>query len=178
MRVVDHFRHSIRTRPGKHLSREGVLLARRVGATLGNYDLVVTSKLPRAIETAIAMGYASDRRIKELASMFGAEEEVDWSAGCAALAAALQTSKQVSHVAHRQAEIMRSISAYLPDKGRALVVSHGGVVELGVVGLLPDEDFSSWGPSCDRCEGVRLHFDGATCVGAELLRMAQQVPTP
>ena len=71
----------MRTPPSEHLSREGVDLARRVGATLGSYDLVVTSDLPRAIETAIVMGYAVDRYFTMLFSMMLADTEVDWTGG-------------------------------------------------------------------------------------------------
>ena len=177
MRVVDHFRHSIRTSPGKHLSREGVRLARSVGEALGDYDLVVTSTRPRAIETAIAMGYASDRQLEDLGSMFGADLELDWTAGCSAFALAAESSKVVARAARKQARILQSIAADLPQDGKALVVSHGGVIELGVVGLLPNHDFSAWGASCERCEGVRLHFDGSTCTAAELLRLPDLVPS-
>jgi hypothetical protein len=65
---------------------------------------------------------------------------------------------------------MRWVASRLPEEGRALVVSHGGVVELGVVGLLPDLDYSTWGPSCKRGESVRLYFEGDRCVNAEIRR--------
>jgi broad specificity phosphatase PhoE len=45
---------------GSHLSAEGVALARVVGEALGPFALVVTSASPRAVETAIAMGFAVD----------------------------------------------------------------------------------------------------------------------
>jgi broad specificity phosphatase PhoE len=173
MRVVDHFRHSIRSSPGKHLTREGVALARRVGDRLGDYDLVVTSKQPRAIETAIAMGYASDRQIEDL---FVTDEKIEWGAGFAAFAETMVGSRRVAKAARKQAEIIRSIAAELPQDGKALVVSHGGVIELGVVGLLSDFDYSSWGSACERCEGVRIRFDGETCLGAEVLRIGDLVP--
>jgi broad specificity phosphatase PhoE len=175
MRVIDHFRHSTRTTPGKHLSREGVELARRVGKALGNYDLVVTSGRPRAIETAVAMGYATDLQIKDLDTLFGADTEVDWIEGCAAFAEAARESKRVARAARKQAEIIRSIVDSLPERGKALVVSHGGVIELGAAGLLPDHDFSSWGPSCERCEGIRLYFDGAVCTSGVVLRLSDLI---
>ena len=57
MRIIEHRRHTMRVTPGDHLSRAGVDLARRVGETMGRYDLVVTSPVARAFETAIAMGF-------------------------------------------------------------------------------------------------------------------------
>ena len=56
MRYLEHRRHSMRVQPGQHLNQAGVALARRVGETMGPFALVVTSTLPRAYETAIAMG--------------------------------------------------------------------------------------------------------------------------
>jgi broad specificity phosphatase PhoE len=178
VRVIEHFRHSIRTPPSEHLSRDGVTLARRVGEGLGGFDLVVTSELPRAIETAIAMGYGVDRYSTTLGSLMLADKEVEVGAGCAALAEAAMFGGLTSDAARVHANLMRSIAGSLPEDGRALVVSHGDVIELGVIGLLPDYDFSFWGPSCERCEGVRLHFQGTDCTGAELLRVSDLIPNP
>jgi broad specificity phosphatase PhoE len=69
MRYVELRRHTMRTRPGQHLSQAGVSLARRVGEGVGPFDRVVTSTLPRAFETAIAMGFAVDEQIALLAGM-------------------------------------------------------------------------------------------------------------
>jgi hypothetical protein len=52
-----------------------------------------------------------------------------------------------------------------------LVITHGGIVEIGAVGCLPDADHSAWGPYCDYCEGVRLSLDGERFVEAEILRV-------
>jgi broad specificity phosphatase PhoE len=161
----------MRSRPGKHLTREGVHLARDVGANLGGFDLVVTSTLPRAIETAIAMGYASDEQLKDLGSVLGADKD-GWRDGCAAWSEAMAQSDRVRKAAHKHADILRRIAASIPDEGRALVVSHGGVIELGVIGLRPDHDYSAWTHTWGYCEGVRLHFEGETCTGADTLRLS------
>jgi broad specificity phosphatase PhoE len=171
--VIDHFRHSIRATPEQHLTREGVLLARRVGETLGEYDFVATSGIPRAIETAIAMGYGVDRYYTMLGSLMLADDELDltitlqWRAA----ADAYRRGGLTTHAATSHADLLRSIAVSLPEDGRALVVSHGGVIESGVIGLLPDLDYATWGPACERCEGVRLTFVGKECVGAELMRL-------
>jgi hypothetical protein len=49
---------------GSHLSAEGVVLARLVGESLGPFASVVTSASPRAIETAVAMGFAVDDTVE------------------------------------------------------------------------------------------------------------------
>jgi Histidine phosphatase superfamily (branch 1) len=49
---------------GSHLSAEGVALARLVGESLGPFAAVVTSASPRAIETALAIGFAVDDAVE------------------------------------------------------------------------------------------------------------------
>ena len=72
MKTIEIRRHSIRTIPGDHLNQTGVSLARMVGENLGPFDRVITSTLPRAFETAIAMGFAVDEQ-NELMSTYGSE---------------------------------------------------------------------------------------------------------
>jgi broad specificity phosphatase PhoE len=176
--VIDHFRHSIRNPPDEHLTLEGVRLARRVGETLPEYDLVATSPIPRAIETAIAMGYGVDQIHWTLGTMMFADKEMDWEQGFAVFAEAARRGGLTTHAAQCHADFLRTIAAELAPDGRALVVSHGGIVELGVVGLLPGLDYISWGGVCERCEGVRLYFEGDRCTHAELLRLASLIPAP
>jgi hypothetical protein len=76
--------------------------------------------------------------------------------------------KYAKKLASYYASLMESIS-----QGRsALVINHGGVVEIGVVGCLPDFDFSSWGGPVEYCEGARLYWEGRF-VRAEELRVPQ-----
>lgn len=172
MREIEHRRHSWRLPAGTHLTQQGVDLARRVGETMGEFDFVVTSELPRAIETAVAMGYAVDRTEGLLSEIgVGVEDELDWTSGAAGFARAAALGGATATACRAQADLLVSIAASLSPDGRALVVSHGGIIEEGVVGLLPGEDFSNWGPSCERCEGVLIRFDGLKCLGAALLRL-------
>ena len=73
MPVIDHRRHSLRGKPGPHLTQAGVALARRAGdgefGAVPPYDLVVTSTVPRAFETAIALGFAVDEQLEALSTM-------------------------------------------------------------------------------------------------------------
>jgi broad specificity phosphatase PhoE len=168
--VIEHRRHSWRVEGGAHLTQRGVELARRVGETMGRFDLVITSDIPRALETAIAMGYAVDRQEKLLGEL-GTGSEVNWELGFAEFARGHRLGRDTTKSCRKHAEFLRSVAAELRPDGRALIVSHGGIIEAGVVGLLPDLDYAPWGPACERCEGVRLTFDGDSCIGAELLRL-------
>ena len=79
MKTIEIRRHSIRSKPGDHLNQQGVTLARLVGENLGPFDRVITSTLPRAFETAIAMGFAVDEQV-ELMNTYGSdvENEAPW----------------------------------------------------------------------------------------------------
>src|SRR4051812_18346376 len=87
VRTIEHRRHTMRAKPGQHLTQEGVDLARRVGDGMGRFDRVVTSRVPRAYETAIAMGYAVDEQVEALsATPAGVGAEGDWRGRGAAVA--------------------------------------------------------------------------------------------
>ncbi len=79
MKTLEIRRHSIRSPLGEHLNQTGVTLARLVGQNMGPFDRVVTSILPRAFETAIAMGFAVDEQ-NELMSTYGGavSNEAPW----------------------------------------------------------------------------------------------------
>src|SRR5436189_2967826 len=79
MKTIEIRRHSMRFKPGEHLNQPGVMLARLVGQNLGPFDRVVTSTLPRAIETTIAMGFAADE-LNDTMSFYSDEvmQEAPW----------------------------------------------------------------------------------------------------
>jgi broad specificity phosphatase PhoE len=174
MRVIEHRRHTMRVKPGHHLSQAGVELARAVGEGLGPFDLVITSTLPRAFETAIAMGFAVHEQWAELASLPDAfEEEVPWDAGFAGLAAAVRHRPDgvAARCVRELAGLHRAIAGRLPEGGRALVISHGAIVEASAVGCRPDWEYALGEPACNYCEGVRLYFQGTLCERVEVLRV-------
>ena len=173
MKAIEIRRHSIRNKPGQHLSQQGVTLARLVGQNLGPFDRVVTSTLPRAFETAIAMGFAVDEE-NELMSTYGdvVEAEAPWPMLPAEYAKVIRKGKATARYADQLANYYLHLIDYLADGRAALVINHGGVVELGAVACLPDVDHESWGPHFDCCEGVRLFWDDGKFVNAEILRVA------
>ena len=178
MPTIDHRRHAMRTKPGQHLSRTGVDLARRVGAgefgSVARYDLVVTSTVPRAYETAIAMGFAVDEQLEVLSTLDEAVmDELQWPLDIGEAARVFLGGGPAGQFARDHAEVLRGIARRLPAGGAALVISHGGIVEASAIALLPDADHRSWGPAIGYVEGVRLFFDGDTCVCAELLRVGE-----
>ena len=172
MHTLEVRRHTIRSLSSPHISQDGVDLARRVGEGLGKFDRVVTSTLPRAFETAVAMGYAVDEQIEQLSLMDDqVQAVVQWNAGYAAWARAAASSAVVGLYTQVLAEVWRSIVRALPAGGRALIISHRGIVEAGTIGCLPPTTRVIYGTACSYCEGVRLTFDGDTVINAEILRV-------
>lgn len=173
MKTLEIRRHSIRSPQGDHLNQSGVELARLVGQAIGPFDRVVTSTLPRAFETAIAMGFAVDEQ-SDLMSTYGrdVEKEAPWPLSFADYAEAVQGGGASAKYAHKLAKYYTSIMNFISESRSALAINHGGVVELGVVGCLPGFDFSSWGGSVEYCEGARLYWDEDKFVKAEVLRVS------
>jgi len=172
MRTIEHRRHTMRGKPGQHLTQAGVTLARRVGETIGPFDRVITSPAPRAFETAIAMGFAVDEQLDALAEMgSAADAEIRWPASFGEIALAMRRGGAAAKFGKKLARLLRDIALALPDGGAALVISHGGIVEASAVACLPDADHAAWGDHCGYCEGVRLYFDGDRFVRGEILRV-------
>ena len=173
MKTIEIRRHSIRTIPGDHLNQTGVSLARMVGENLGPFDRVITSTLPRAFETAIAMGFAVDEQ-NELMSTYGSDvgREAPWPLSCAGYAEAVGKSGAAARYANQLADVYAKLANYLADGRAALVVNHGGVLELGAVACLPNAEHIKWGSHFDYCEGIRLFWDDGRFVDGEILRVS------
>jgi len=173
MRVVEHRRHSLRQPSDPHLSREGVALARRVGATIGRFDRVVTSPKTRAVETAEALGFSVDETLNELAEMPDEVEprlEAMELRSYADYVRAIERSRAMSRYAHRRAELMREELEHVPSGGRLLVISHAGVVEFSAAAARP-KDAVSWGAPAGILEGARLSWERGKWVRGEVLRV-------
>lgn len=162
MRTLEVRRHTMRRKPGQHLSQDGIDLARLVGETSGPYSLVVTSPIPRAIETAIAMGFEVDETVESLAHIpKGVQRSIDgWPSPFAVVSQAVGTGGPAAKYGAELAGVWRSIVERIPESTQALIVTHGGLVELGAVAALPDYPHEDWGGPIGYCEGVRLTFDG------------------
>lgn len=172
MKYLEVRRHSKRNKPHEHLSQEGVSQARRVGNEMGDFDRVVTSTLPRAFDTAIAMGYAVDA---ELVSLLPFDEivtiEMDLGISYAEAARAFKLGNHATAYGQKLVKLWRELVSTARDGGAVLAISHGDVIELGAVACLPDADHAAWGAAISYCEGVRLTFDGVRFVDVSILRV-------
>ncbi|MBI5946300.1 MAG: hypothetical protein HY864_18215 [Chloroflexi bacterium] len=157
----------------EHLNQKGVMLARRIGQHLGPFERVVTSTHHRAFETAIAMGFAVDEQ-NELVSTYGREVErnAPWPQPFANYVEIVKQDGPAAGYARKLAQYYVDMMDDVSENGSALVINHGGVVELGVIGCLPNFDFSTWGDPVGYCEGARLFWADGRFVNAEVLRVS------
>jgi hypothetical protein len=160
MPTLEIRRHTNRQKPGQHLSQEGVSLARRLGNQTGPFARVVTSPVPRAYETALAMGFAVDQQLEMLASL--PDEAGPWEVGFFPWGQRYQQQPAVTRHGRRLCDLLTGIAKGLADDQAALIITHGGIVELAAVACLPEADHAAWGPACGYCEGVRLSYDPAS----------------
>jgi broad specificity phosphatase PhoE len=172
MKTLEIRRHSLRNRALPDLSEEGVMLANLVGQLMGKFDRVLASPLPRAIQTAEAMGYRVDETAELLASTGDAVEmECPWPASFGEYAAAFRQNGPTTRCAQRLADFYVKLVESLPEGGAALVVNHGGVVELSAIGCFPSADYDALGDYIDYCEGVRLTWEDGQFVSVQVLRV-------
>lgn len=165
MRYLEVRRHTMRTKPGEHLSQAGVVLARRVGHAMGPFDRVVTTLAPRAFETAIAMGFAVDEQLEVLGDIphavwdeIGHQERWEWDQPFVKFAQYVASGGPTARLGQRQrAAWLRALES-VPDEGSALIISHGRVIEAGLVTCLPDGDFVAWGAPFEHGEGGQLSY--------------------
>jgi broad specificity phosphatase PhoE len=180
MRWLDVRRHSITKKsgargPGSQLSQEGVDLARLVGRSLGSFAFVVTSASPRAIETALAMGYAVDDTVDLPSGYLPGEiahhDQWHWPQPYRRYAKLLAQLPWFTAVADAHRGLWTGLVAAVPDGAAVLVVCHGGGIEPGLVTCLPHADHGKWGPPLAHCEGARLCFDRGNFVDLEFDRV-------
>ncbi len=185
MRSIQIRRHSYTKKgaargKGSHLSAAGVTLARRIGAESGPFDLVLTSAVPRTLETAIAMGYVVDEQLDVLGDLpddvfeeLGHHERWTWDAPFVRFAEIAGRGGPTARMGQRQQETWMRELECVPPNGRVLVISHGRVIEAGLVMCIPRGDFASWGAPFRHLEGVEMTYDNGCFTDVRLLRVEQ-----
>jgi phosphohistidine phosphatase SixA len=170
-KTIEVRRHSLRRPPAPHLIQEGVTLARRVGETTGPFDRVVTSTAPRAFETAIAMGFAVDEQAELISTYGDAIDEILPYPQTFSEYHQLRRHPAVAKYLQKLSLFHEEIALSLPEGGAALVVNHGGVVEMSAIACVPDADYVGFGQPAECCEGVRLLWNDSKFVSVEPIRI-------
>jgi len=165
---------------GSHLSAQGVAFAREIGAHIGPFDFVLTSAIPRTLETAIAMGFAVDDQRDTIGDIpsgvldeIGHHDRWGWAEPFVRFAELVARGGPTARMGRRQREIWAQALEAVAPQGHVLVVSHGRVMEAGVVACLPDRDYAAWGTPFRHCEGVRMAYEQGQFTNVEFLRVEQ-----
>jgi broad specificity phosphatase PhoE len=186
MRSIEIRRHSCTKKSagrgrGSHLSAEGVALARAIGAAIGPCEQVLTSHVPRTLETAIAMGFAVDDQLATLGDLspdvfdeIGHHDRWTWEAPFVQFARVIARAGATARMGQCQRGAWLEALAAVSADGCALVISHGRIIEAGVVTCFPDADMTGWGGPFLHCEGVRLRYDGSRFTAIDFLRLPDQ----
>jgi broad specificity phosphatase PhoE len=183
MRMIEIRRHANTKKgegrgKGSHLSTEGVALARQIGAEIGSFNLVLTSPVPRALETAIAMGFAVDDQLDVLGELspavveeIGHHERWAWEKPFATFAHFVRQGGPTAIMGERQKEAWVRALESVPSGGRVLIISHGRIIESGLVSCIQDGEFAAWGAAFHHCEGVRMTFEEGRFQDVQLRRV-------
>ena len=180
MKFVEVFRHSKRG-AGKGLSEEGRELALRARSLLAShYDLCVSSPKERARETLEVFGferYGIDEAFTAINPWEPYDAEVTKLAkeqGTIPLAACWEIPDALNYL-RMQGETflaaVKRVARKLPEDGRALVVSHGGILEAAALHGCPRYDLAELGGEIGFCEGVVFKIDGEQLTSVEVKRL-------
>lgn len=170
MGVIEVRRHAERAGPthsGSALSPAGRAMAEALGRRAPAYALVVASPLPRARETAALIGGRVDRTEPELLPDLS---QIVQASTIEEYASLLAEGGRERDIAHTQAAAWSRIAAQAGDRA-ALVITHGGVIELGGLAVAAGLARSLRGPAFSYCEGLRLTFDRGRATAIEPLRV-------
>ncbi|WP_144127346.1 histidine phosphatase family protein [Catellatospora sichuanensis] len=179
MRRLEVRRHSYTKKDGargrgSHLSHDGVAAARACGATLGPVGYVLTSPSPRALETAVAMGFAVDDTAEMPSGYVPGEvdhhDQWRWERPFVTYAGLIARGRGLAAAALANRALWLAALEQVPDGGTALVVGHGGTLEPALVACTPDADHAAWGPAFGHLHGATLEFDGTRLVRVAVRR--------
>jgi broad specificity phosphatase PhoE len=168
---VELRRHSERAKPAELLTDRGREAARELGKAAGRFDLVVSSTRRRATETAVAMGY----RLFGVDSVWstlweGFDEQEPPLSTFGDFQRAFRGQESALLFGNRLLLAVQKLANGLPEGGRALVLTHGGLPELLVAAGRPDDFSLASEPVLGLLEGVRFGFDQGKMGNVEVLR--------
>lgn len=177
MKVIEFRRHS-RRGDGKGLTRAGRELARRCRRSLvPPYAMVVSSPKQRCVETAEEFGFryflldaralpldlsGLDRYDKEIRRIRKRADGLPWIGAALGHPGARRT---LERLALERVEGFRAIASFIPEGARALVVTHGDLMESVALLGFPRYDWANLGRAFGHCEGFDLRFDGGRIAG-------------
>ena len=180
MKYVEVFRHSKRGE-GKGLSEQGRELARRARSLLAPpYGLIVSSPKERARETLEELGferYEVDDAFTAVNPWEPFDAQVSRLAkerGIIPLAACWEIPEALNYLKLQGETFLSAVKRLarkLPEEGRALVVSHGGILEAAALHGCARYALAELGGEIGFCEGVVFKFEAEKLAGREVKRL-------
>ena len=170
MKYLEHRRHTERTRPLDHINQNGIDLAKKVAPVVRTPSFTLTSSVPRAVETALVLGHEVNR-MDDL--LFHYKPEVMGEIGdpsFKAIADAIKTGKYTASYSEDQLSLFREALDEVKEGQTVLVVSHGIMVEIGLVAMFPEMNPSEWGKPFTYLEGYRVSYENGEFKAPEILR--------
>lgn len=168
MRTLEVRRHAFTKKgaergAGSHLSQEGVTLARQIGGQIGPFALVQVSPIPRTMETAIAMGFAVDAAVEplgpespDLFREIGHLDRWSWPNPFVEFVRLIGLGNETAALSKMVHMHLRAMLAQTPEGGQALAISHGRVIECGLVPFVTTDECANWGDPFRHGEGARI----------------------
>jgi broad specificity phosphatase PhoE len=139
--------------------------------TTGPFHYVLTSTIPRAVETALVLGYEVNR-MDDL--LFHYKPELVDELGnrsFQAIAKAIEAGRYTYSYAQDQLVLLREALDEVDEGDTILVVSHGSMVEIGLVAMFTDLDHEKWGKSFTYLEGYRVGYENEEFKDPQILRI-------
>jgi len=169
MGIVEVRRHAERAGPteaGSALSAAGRSMAERLSRSAPAYAIVAASPLPRAKETATIIAGRLDVAdpallpdLSQVVQLRTIEEYVPLAEGARERA-----------LAEEQAGAWLRLGRAARDR-RALVITHGGVIELAALRIAKDIGKDLRGNAFSYCEGVCVRYEDGKPTSLEVLRV-------
>ncbi|USG61474.1 hypothetical protein NBZ79_00600 [Sneathiella marina] len=112
--------------------------------------------------------------IEELGSISdGILEKLDWPNTLQAISEVIKTNNYCFRFARQQALIWFECIRDLHDESSVLIISHGGIIELGALGSFELDEHSASIGAFGYCEGFILEYSDDKCVGLNLELMPE-----
>jgi len=171
MKWVELRRHAERAKPSERLTPAGKAAAAALGRSADLFDVVVSSSRRWATETAAAMGFPIAGTDPVWASLWeGFDDRDPPLRSFGDFQAAFKSETNAKTFGTRLVDAVRRLADALPDGGRALVITHGGLPELAAAAARPDDTALSSEAMLERLEGVAFEFEADRIVGIRILR--------
>lgn len=170
MKYLEHRRHTERTRPYDHINQRGIDLAKTVASETGPFQYTLTSSVPRAVETALVLGYEVNR-MDDLLFHYAPEtmgEIGDRSFN--AIAKAIKSGKYTASYSQDQVSLLMEALDEVEEGETVLVISHGSMVEIGLVAMFPEFEHGKWGNPFTYLEGYRVGYENGEFIDPQILR--------